>query len=130
MPLSLADIAKAEVQLTVDTAVGSLVVRYRPNALTPQMESAMTAQVGTDRATETMLKMFCALVSFMDVVGPLDDGDGFRVLQAGEVMPVTPEYVALLPTRLLASVFAAVQEDLTGGPKSPSNSSGGSFTNG
>lgn len=131
MPLNLSDFARAEVELVVETSAGPLGVRYRPNAMTPQLEAAMArAMDDPDAATDALVRMFCAVIAWMDVEGPLADAEGREVLEAGEAMPVEPGLVGLLPSRLLAAVFAAVQEDMSGGPKRGSDSSGGSFTSG
>lgn len=131
MPLNLSDFARAEVDLTVQTSAGPLAVRYRPNAMTPRLESEMGRAIADpDAATDALVRMFCAVVSWMDVEGPLEDAQGREVLGAGKELPVTPEYVGLLPSRLLSAVFVAVQEDMSGGPKHGSDSSGGSFTSG
>jgi hypothetical protein len=129
MPLSLADFARAEVELEVKTSVGPLAVRYRPNAMTPQLEAEIT-RTANEAATDTLLRMFCAVVAWMDVEGPLEDAHGVEVLGPGEQMPMQPEYIGMLPSRLLTQVFTAVQEDMSGGPKRGSGSSDGSFTNG
>lgn len=131
MPLNLGDFARAEVELVVETTAGPLGVRYRPNAMTPLLESEMAKAISDpEAATDALVRMFCAVIAWMDVEGPLAGPDGREVLGAGEAMPVEPELVGLLPSRLLAAVFAAVQEDMSGGPKRGSGSSGGSFTNG
>lgn len=131
MPLNLSDFARAEVELTVETAAGPLAVRYRPNAMTPRLESEMArAMADQEGATEALVRMFCAVVAWMDVEGPLADAAGEEVLGAGRPLPVEPDYVGLLPSRLLSAVFLAVQEDMSGGPKPGSGSSAGSFTSG
>jgi hypothetical protein len=129
MPLNLADFANTEIETVVETSAGPLGIRYRPNALTPRLEAEIAASSG-EAATETLLKTFCAVVSWMDLEGPLVDAAGAEVIGAGEPVPVEPEYVGLLPSRLLTQVFTAVQEDMSGGPKRGSGSSGGSFTSG
>lgn len=131
MTLSLADLAQTEVELTVETSAGPLAIRYRPNALTPRLEAELSRRADDpETATAALLRTFCAVVAWMDVVGPLADSEGFPVVAAGDALPMEPQYIGLLPSRLLAQVFAAVQEDMSGGPKHGSGSSGGSFTSG
>jgi len=129
MTLTLADFANTEVETVVETSAGPVAIRYRPNALTPQLEAEIARSTG-EAATDTLLRTYCAVVAWMDVEGPLHDAAGAEVLGPGEPLPMEPGYVGMLPSRLLAQVFAAVQEDMNGGPKPVSGSSGGSFTNG
>lgn len=133
MPLVLSDLKNREALVTVETSAGPLEVRYRPNAMTPALEADinLAARSATDdetaSASNALIRMFCAVVAAMDVVGPLSDLSGREILAAGEPMPMEPRYVSLLPTRLLIDVFTAIQEELGAGKGSASNSRAGSF---
>lgn len=128
MPLSFADLAKTEVPLTVQTASGPVAIRYRPHAMTPQLEADIAKGSDNEDPASVLKRAFCALVSWIDIVGPLFNDNNDLVVAENAHIPVTPEIVGLLPSRLLIQIFQAVQEDMGGGPKPDSVSSGGSFT--
>jgi len=137
MPLSVVAFTDQRAEVTVKTDLGDFAVRYRPNALTPLMERALAEAAGTDR----FIDLFCELVEWVDLEGPLADagdlddaGNPRVVVAAGEPVPVTPECVELLPSQLLNLVLEAMQADMVdGAPKAArstpraNRSRGGSF---
>lgn len=129
MPLSIADFKSESVELTVETSLGPLALRYRPNRMTPLREAQLTRSAADDD-DPAVIGLICDLVEWMDVCGPLVDDDGTELVAAGDPVPMEPECVAVLPSRLLSRVLTAIQEDMTDGdPKSSKNGSrGGSFS--
>lgn len=91
-------------------------VRYLPNVITPNWARRIEAeQVGSDEFVD----MFCQMVTYMDVIGPLSSDTEFDehgipvvVIPDGELVPVRPEYVGLCSSRLLGILFTGVMNDL------------------
>lgn len=121
MPISNAAFAERIAEVTVDIpesdAEGAptepCLVRYRPNVITPNWARQIEREeVGSDRFVD----MFCQMVTFMDVVGPLhdvdDEGNRVEMLGDGELVPLRPEYVGLCSQRLLALLLQGVMDDL------------------
>jgi hypothetical protein len=116
--LSAADLVDETATVMVRTSQGALPVTYRPYALTPRMEMAM-AKAESD---EAFYRLFCEIVADLDLAGPLydtldrdDDGQPRQIVAAGERIPVTPEAVGCLPSRLLERIMEAIRADLAGG---------------
>lgn len=135
----MAKYAEKVLSVEVDVDGEPCKVEYRPNAMTPRLEIAMAENESGD---DTYIDLFCQVVESIDATGPVydpddldEDGNPSEIVPEGELIPVDPEIIALLPSRFLTVVMATIRKDMTetndpkGSParNSRKNSRGGSF---
>lgn len=119
MPLSAVDFANEVATIKVPTRNGELLVRYYPNAMTPKRAQLIRAAGDDDEDGGDYIEMFCEMVEYLDLNGPLydpdeldSDGNPRQMIGEGDPIPVEPEFVALLPLALLKRIMDAMQSDM------------------
>lgn len=119
MPLiSIAELKAETATVTVETSLGTLIVDYLPNALTPLKEAQLARLSASadedDDAAWALAELFCSVVNALpNLGGPLVDDDGHELVPAGEVVPVVPENMVILSSRVMSHIFTAIQEAMT-----------------
>lgn len=95
-------------------------VRFRPNMVTPKFSRQMAREATN---SEKFFEMFCQMVTFMDVVGPLydedEEGNPVEVLADGVLVPMEPNYISLCSENLLGTLANGIFEHIkqTADPK-------------
>lgn len=119
MPLiSIAELKAETATVQVETSLGTLIVEYKPNAMTP-LKEAQLARLNAmadddDEAAWALAELFCSVVSAIpNLGGSLVDDDGNELVAAGEVVPVVPEHMVILSSRVMSHIFLAIQEGLS-----------------
>lgn len=112
--ISLADLIADTATVTVETRLGPIAVSYRPNAMTPAKEAELQRLAGSDDedADVMLATLFCEVVSDIGISGPMFDADGRQIVEADAPIPLEPEYVVYLPSRLLGDCFTAIQQSI------------------
>jgi hypothetical protein len=104
MPIRLSEIIADEKKVTVTLGQHSIVIGYRPNAITmPMLVSIERMQAGrdTEEAMTAMAELLCTFIGSWDIT---DESD--------TPIPVTVEAVQRLPWRLILLLMQAVKEDI------------------
>lgn len=112
--ISIADLQGLTKTVTVPTDLGDLEVVYRPNAMTPLKEAELArlgrASDDDEEAAWALATLFCEIVDALpNLSGPLVDDEGTELVAAGEVVPVEPETMVRLSSRVIMGVFTALQ---------------------
>lgn len=120
MGIRLTDILAEKRTIVVTTGVGDIELKYRPNAVTPQLQAQLMQTRESNDAT-TMLKVMEKVFDDWDVIGPLANPEtGEIVIADGEKIPLTAEFLNFLPTTITGAMFSAAAEDML--PKSRTTS--------
>jgi hypothetical protein len=112
----LAQLLKDRRTLKISLGEGeTLVVTYRPGAITPATHDVTMDLVEQQRQPAALAKSLALVIIDWDLIG--DDDQPY---------PVTEEALRALPMSFLSDVFQAIQEDLSPNA-AKSEGSGGSF---
>jgi hypothetical protein len=117
MPISLADIEDPTRTIALQFAPDRvLTVTYRMDVITPASSLRMIRahSTGTEEYAKEFIQTLCSLIVQWDLAGPLP-ADG-SVVPPGELVPVTPEVVSHISTRLLARVLNEIMADFNALP--------------
>lgn len=126
MGITFADLVEKSRTFDIELDKGNaLQVTYDPSALSPAKISRLNKQLravadddeDNDENLFAVAKMFCSVVKDWSLEGPFgEDEDGEPLVAKGEPVPVEPDYVAWLPSPVIAHIIEKVGEDAA--PKS------------
>lgn len=114
MPLTLADIEEPTARLDITFRPGVVLhLVYRTDIVSPARIARWTrmAQEAGAGQLEEVVRGLCDMVVEWDLAGPVPS-DG-SVVPPGKPVPIKPEVVSHLPTRLLVRLFLEIAQHLS-----------------
>ncbi len=114
MGISFSNLVSDERTVKIDINGNELHVTYEPSRLSPAMFQKMQEKFEDEEDHLTYPRIFCEIVKDWNLEGPI--GEGEHAVEAGEKVPVEPEYVAWVPASILQYIIEQIGEDAA--PKS------------